>query len=104
METAGLARSAGRWARAAPGPSASRSPAVRRRARLLACGVHRTGSLAVLARRDETARPGAPGLSRDSRWRVEVHALPDRPLRASGPGRIGVLVRGGAVSWRRVPD
>ena len=72
--------------------------------RLLACGRYRTGSFAVLARRDETAGPGAPGLSGGSRWGFEVHALPDRPLRASGPGRIALSVRRGAVSRRRLSD
>ena len=49
------------------------------------------GPLAVLARRDEIAGPGAPGPPCGSRWGFEVHALPDCPLRASGPGRIALL-------------
>jgi len=104
LEGPGLARSAGGWPWAAPGPSASRSPALRRRPRLLAGGRHRTGSLAVLARRNEITGLRAPGLSCGSRWGVEVHALPDCLLRASGSRRIALLVRGDAVSRRRLSD
>ena len=80
MEDSRRTGSTGGRPRAAPWPEGSRHAQVRRRSRFLASCRFGQGSLAFLAGRNASSRPGAARFQDWSEWCAELHAATDRPL------------------------